>query len=407
MTDTTPPEGNQNHNPDAPTERMHTEHTGEHTNIEHTQAEHTGEHVSAEPTDAGQANAEQVGTERVNTQMSAPEPTTVAQPVAAAHETEPESERADYESTETLAYVPGEPVDYESVSAQDAPTEKVERITTVAEPVHTDNSHADGARSEAAYPASSPASTQSESTHAEAARDEAVAQKKDYTPDYVPAPVIVPTPAAASQTVVQPVAQQPTQQQTQQFAPTPIYVTAPTAPKTQGNRAAGILIGLIATAVFAGLYALVAFFISAAGAANIGDATSRFTDFLLLPVFYVPVIFFFLAFALLVAVLNRAGWWSYVLGGFLVAVVVYFSYLGGALLAVQAWTLTGSEAARFISTQWLNPGAIAAAIVAREVPIWFGAWIARRGRSVTAKNVAARQEYERQLAEGPQLARPV
>jgi hypothetical protein len=392
MTDTTPPEGNQNHNPDAPTERIHTEHTT---------PEHTGDHVSAAPTDADQTDAGQVGAERVNTEMSPPEPTTVAQPVPAAHETAPtpESERADYESTETAAYVPGEIVDYEPVSAQYAPTEKVERITTVAEP-------ADGAHSEAAY-ASSPASTQSESTHAEAARDEAVAQKKDYTPDYVPAPVIVPTPAAASQTVVQPVAQQPTQQQTQQFAPTPIYVTAPTAPKTQGNRAAGILIGLIATAVFAGLYALVAFFISAAGAANIGDATSRFTDFLLLPVFYVPVIFFFLAFALLVAVLNRAGWWSYVLGGFLVAVVVYFSYLGGALLAVQAWTLTGSEAARFISTQWLNPGAIAAAIVAREVPIWFGAWIARRGRSVTAKNVAARQEYERQLAEGPQLARPV
>jgi hypothetical protein len=388
MTDTTPPEGNQNHNTDAPTERIHTEHTdAEHTNAEQTNTE-----------------SEQVGSERLNTDMSTPEPVYVAESAAPADQTGHPTDHAPQESTETLAYVPGEPVEYESVSSQDAPTEKVERITTAAEPVHADSAH-----TEAAYAASTnTAPTQSEPTHAEAARDEAAAQKKDYTPEFVPAPVVVPTPAAASQTAVaqQPVTHQPTQQQTQQFAPTPIYVTAPTAPKTQGNRAAGILIGLIATAVFAGLYALVAFFISAAGAANIGDATARFTDFLLLPVFYVPVIFFFLAFALLVAVLNRAGWWSYVLGGFLVAVVVYFSYIGGALLAVQAWTLTGSEAARFISTQWLNPGAIAAAIVAREVPIWFGAWIARRGRSVTAKNVAARQEYERQLAEGPQLARP-
>ncbi|MGY4858095.1 hypothetical protein [Cryobacterium sp. AP23] len=358
MTNTTPPEGHENHNPDAPTERIDTEHT-----------------------DAEQSYAD----------TSAPEPTTVAEPIPTADESVPASEHGAHESAtdaDTAAYVPGEPVDYEPVSSQDAPTEKVERITTVAEPVHAEAAHA--------------APIVAEPTHAETARDEAVAQKKDYTPEYVP--TAVATTPAAGQTVVQPTVQQ--QQPTQQFAPTPIYVTAPTAPKTLGNRAAGILIGLIATAVFAGIYALVAFFISAAGAADFSDATSRFTDFLVLPVFYLPVIFFFLAFALLVSVLNRAGWWAYVLGGFLVAVIVYFSYIGGALLAVQAWTLTGSEAARFISTQWLNPGAIAAAIVAREVPIWFGAWIARRGRSVTAKNVAARQEYERQLAEGPQLARP-
>jgi hypothetical protein len=383
MTDTTPPEGHQNHNPDAPTEHINTEHiqaeqdapayeAPERTSTEHDSTEHT----STEQDAAAHHGAE----------TSAPEPTTVADPIltdetANERANEPVRETAE-PTTETAAYVPGEPVDYESTSAQDAPTEKVERIVPL------------------------PEATQVQPTHAEVARDEAVAQKKDYTPGIVAAPVVVPTPAASSQTVVQPVAQQPTQQQTQQFAPTPIYVTAPTAPKMLGNRAAGILIGLIATAVFAGLYALIAFFISAAGAASIGDATARFTDFLILPVFYLPVIFFFLAFALLVSVLNRAGWWAYVLGGFLVAVIVYFSYIGGALLAVQAWTLTGTEAARFISTQWLNPGAIAAAIVAREVPIWFGAWISRRGRSVTAKNAAARQEYERQLAEGPQLARP-
>ncbi|MET0955640.1 MAG: hypothetical protein ABWY68_06775 [Cryobacterium sp.] len=351
MTDTTPPEGNKNPNPDAPTEHID---TPDSTN---------------------------------------PEPTTVADPSKSVDQnvSEPVVETST-PTSETADYVPGEPIDYEpatpvATSASEAPTEKVERITN-AEPT--------------------------EPTAAEAARDEATAAQKDYTPTYVPAPtVVVPTPAAASQPAVQSPAQQqatvqqPVQQQpTQQFAPTPVYVTAPTPPKTLGNRAAGILIGLIATAVFAVVYALVAFFISAAGAVDVADATTRFTDFLVLPVFYVPVIFFFLAFALLVAILNRAGWWAYVLGGFIVAVIVYFSYLGGALLAVQAWTLTPSEAVRFMSNQWLNPGAIAAAIVAREVPIWFGAWIARRGRSVTAKNIANKQEYERQLAEGPQLARP-
>jgi len=338
MTDTTPTEGNKNHNPDAPSTPIHDDHT--------------------------------------------PEPTTVADPSKNVDEnvSEPYTEPADQTpEPETAAYVPGEPIDYEpapyTAADSDAPTEKVERLT--AEP---------------------------EATPAEVARDEAVAQQKDYTPAYVP------TPAAASQPLVQqPSAQQPSAEHytpTQQFAPTPVYVTAPTPPKTAGNRAAGILIGLIATAVFAVVYAVVAFVISASSAPTVAEATARFTDFLVLPVFYIPVIFFFLAFALLVAVLNRAGWWAYVLGGFLVAVVVYFSYIGGALLAVQAWTLTPAEAGRFVTTQWLNPGAIAAAIVAREVPIWFGAWIARRGRSVTAKNAAAKAEYERQLAEGPQLARP-
>ncbi|MGO4783451.1 hypothetical protein [Cryobacterium sp. W22_MBD10_FK3] len=330
MTDTTPPEGHKNDNPDAPTAQIHDE--------------------------------------------QSPEPTTVADPSATVDEPVREPLIEPPAPEHTAAYVPGEPIDYEpatpvTVNASEAPTEKVERLT--AEP-----------------------------TPAELARDEAVAEQKDYTPAYVP------TQAGATPEVARPTEQQPVQQPTQQFSQSPVYVTAPTPPKTLGNRAAGILIGLIATAVFAGVYALIAFFISAAGAATVADATTRFTDFLVLPVFYVPVIFFFLAFALLVAVLNRAGWWAYVLGGFLVAVVVYFSYIGGALLAVQAWNLTPAEAARFVSTQWLNPGAIAAAIVAREVPIWFGAWISRRGRSVTAKNIAAKADYERQLAEGPQLARP-
>jgi hypothetical protein len=389
MTDTTPPEGHQNHNPDAPTERL------------------DAERLETERLDAERLQAEHHRTEDDRAEAASPAPSTDADPITVDPTADvPMRETVEPVDEPVVDYVPGEPVDYDTASAQDAPTEKVERITVTpvgAEATHSQETLDEPARTERIQSASTDAGPGA--THAEAARDEAVAQKKDYTPSFVAAPTAAPVAVPASapgQTVVQPTAQQPTQQ----FAPTPIYVTAPTPPKTQGNRAAGILIGLIATVVFAGIYALVAFAISAAGAASISDATARFTDFLVLPVFYVPVIFFFLAFALLVAVLNRAGWWAYVLGGFLVGVVVYFAYIGGALLAVQAWTLTSTEAARFISTQWLNPGAIAAAVIAREVPIWFGAWIARRGRAVTAKNAAARSEYERQLAEGPQLTRP-
>lgn len=183
----------------------------------------------------------------------------------------------------------------------------------------------------------------------------------------------------------------------------PIYVQAPIPPKKRGNRGIGILIALLATVVYALIYAGVVFLIAAASSPSASAVVTNFSDYLIRPVFYIPVIFFFLAFALLIAIVNRGGWWAYVLFGFLVAVVVYFSYMGGALLTVQAWNFTPQEAAAFVRSHWLDPGAIAAAVIAREVPIWAGAWIARRGRAVTVRNAEARAEYDRQIAAGPQL----
>ncbi|RZU64118.1 hypothetical protein EV379_0412 [Microterricola gilva] len=189
-------------------------------------------------------------------------------------------------------------------------------------------------------------------------------------------------------------------------SPQPIFVQAPTPPANKGNRGIGILIGLLATLAFALLYAAGTYLISLSQNASVETASESFALFISKPVFYIPVIFFFGAFALLVAIVNRGGWWAYVLGGFAVAVIVYFSFIGGSLLTVNAWEMTPSQAAQFIAGQWLNPVAIIAAIAAREVPIWFGAWIAARGRKVTARNIEARREYDRVLAEGPTLTRP-
>jgi hypothetical protein len=190
----------------------------------------------------------------------------------------------------------------------------------------------------------------------------------------------------------------------------PIYVQAPTKPRDRSNRGGGILIALLATAVFAVLYAVAAFIIIGVASTTVAATVTGFSTFAALPVFYVPVIFFFLAYAALIALINRGGWWAHVLFGFFVAVVVYFSYIGGALLGLVLDGTTDNVAAadvsRFVASLWLNPGAIAAALIAREVPIWAGAWIARRGRRVTAKNLAARTEYDRLLADGPQVSRP-
>ncbi|SEM89065.1 hypothetical protein E3O25_10270 [Cryobacterium sp. TMT1-3] len=224
----------------------------------------------------------------------------------------------------------------------------------------------------------------------------------------VPEERIVATAAAVEQPVEDvPVAAAPTYTPPTQ---SPIYVQAPTKPKDRSNRGGGILIALLATVVFAVLYAVAAFIIIGVTSTSIAATVDGFSSVALLPLFYIPIIFFFLAFAALISLVNRGGWWAYVLFGFLVAVVVYFAYIGGALLGLvfdgRADGLSPAEIGRIVGTLWLNPGAIAAALIAREVPIWAGAWIARRGRRVTAKNLESRTEYERLLADGPHLTRP-
>jgi hypothetical protein len=184
-------------------------------------------------------------------------------------------------------------------------------------------------------------------------------------------------------------------------SPQAIYVQAPAEPKPRGNRGFGVLVGLIATVAFALLYAGISYLVILSQNPA-PDATRVLLQFLAQPVFWIPVIFFFLAFALLALALNRAAWWTWAVFGLLAAVIVYFSYIGGALLTVAAWQFTLAETGEFLANQWLSPYAIVAAIIARELPIWFGGWIAAHGRAVTERNRTAREEYERQLAAGPQ-----
>jgi hypothetical protein len=184
-------------------------------------------------------------------------------------------------------------------------------------------------------------------------------------------------------------------------SPQAIYVQAPAEPKPKSNRGFGVLVGLVATVLFALLYAGLSYLVILSQN-PLPDATRVLGQFLAQPVFWVPVLFFFLAFALLALVLNRAAWWTWAVFGLLIAVIVYFSYIAASLLTVGAWLFTPQEAADFLGDRWLDPYAIIAAIVARELPIWFGGWIAARGRTVGERNRQAREEYERQLEAGPQ-----
>ncbi|MGW9630845.1 hypothetical protein ACWGST_09080 [Agromyces sp. NPDC055520] len=189
-----------------------------------------------------------------------------------------------------------------------------------------------------------------------------------------------------------------------QPGPQTIYVQAPTPPKAKGNRGFGVLVALIGTVAFGVLYAAIAYALYVSYGAPAGEAIG-IAEFLVEPTFWAPVAAFFIGFALLAAIVNRGPWWTYAVFGLLVGVLVYFAYIGGALLAVQAWTLTLDQASEFISQRWLDPFAIIAAVIAREIPIWLGGWIAARGRAVTERNRLALEAYDRELAAGPQVQR--
>lgn len=175
------------------------------------------------------------------------------------------------------------------------------------------------------------------------------------------------------------------------------FVEEPEGPRKRGARGTGLWVTVVSTLVFAGLAGLL---LALWNNINIGlppFALDYFVAAWLTPAVIFSTTAFLLAYLLLNLIVNRAGWWAHVLGGFLVALVVYgatalglnFEYNGGweaGFREIFTFTRAGVwEAA-------ISPIAIAAFILAREVPIWFGGIVARRGRK-------QRRRYESELAD--------
>ncbi len=180
--------------------------------------------------------------------------------------------------------------------------------------------------------------------------------------------------------------------------PAPIYIQAPTPPKAQNNRWFGAMIGLLGALIFGVVYAGIIFLwllLSESSSAVVAAAEYFSTTW-----FVLPIIGFYLGFLLLAAVVNRGGWPGYVIGGFGVGLIAWLTLLGGALIN-QAWLLRPAEVSGFLADTVLSPQAIIVFIVAREVTIWVGAIVARRGAKVTIRNTEAKADYERRLAESP------
>lgn len=176
-----------------------------------------------------------------------------------------------------------------------------------------------------------------------------------------------------------------------------VYVTAPQPPRRKGNRGLGSLFAILATLVFAAVYAgLTALLILFVKPDGLGDAIG---EFLTGPLFYVPVLVFLVAMVLWALLANRASWWAWVLGSLIIAAVVYFATIGVLLLMAGGFGLTGSQAAGLFTGFALNPAVVIAALLAREVSVWSGAAISARGRKVRERNYEAWQEFEREEAQ--------
>jgi hypothetical protein len=208
--------------------------------------------------------------------------------------------------------------------------------------------------------------------------------------------------AAATPAATTPAAEEPTRAY---GGPQPIFVQAPEAPRPRGNRGAAGAIGLLAALSFAVLYlaATLGLRLLTEGLqiAELGSAAlSALTTWEL----WVPTAAFYVGFWFLGALINRGRWGHWVVWGLVVGVVAWGGYLLGELLAAPFWMIDARQSVVLLRDGVLAPLAIVAFVLGRELTIWFGAWVAARGRRVTELNAEAQREYERTLEAGPQLS---
>ena len=227
-----------------------------------------------------------------------------------------------------------------------------------------------------------------------------------YASSGLAAPLAAPAPVTASEPATEafgaPAAAAPAA-----FAsPQPIFVQAPEPPRPRGNRAAAGLIGLLAAVSFAVLY------LGAALAIGLLDRSLTFDTVVDSAIegltswwLWITTAVFFIGFWLLGAIINRGRWAHWVVWGLLIGFVAYGAHLVGQLFQAPFWQLTRTEGADLVEAQLVAPLAFAAFVIGRELTIWFGAWVAARGRRVSELNLEAQREYERTLEAGPTLAR--
>lgn len=181
-----------------------------------------------------------------------------------------------------------------------------------------------------------------------------------------------------------------------------VLVEEPLPPRRKGARAVGTAVALLATLIFAILFAA-AFFAVGYLFDRAFDPVQTLQDVWLRPSYLLPVIVFFLAYWIITLIVNRAGWWAHVLGAFLVALLVYAAHIAGAFMEQQggwaAFTALPTIDAASLAQLLLAPLSVLAFVIAREVPVWVGGIVARRGRKAREWNRQALDDFNAEHAE--------
>lgn len=233
-----------------------------------------------------------------------------------------------------------------------------------------------GAAAEHQAPATAPPAAPAAATAAYATQP----GEATWAPEPAPAPPLAPQPVA------------------------PIFLQRPEPPKRKSNRGVGILIALVGTVLFAVLWALAVVVVGAMLTPSSDFVPALIQFFTHQFAAWAPIVAFFVGMVVLIQIVNRARWWAYILGGLVVAIFVYLSYIGASLIDVNFLGRNAQEQALFLRQAWVNPFAVLAGVIAREVSIWTGAWLAARGRKLKARNAEAQADYEQQVADAQNQA---
>lgn len=214
--------------------------------------------------------------------------------------------------------------------------------------------------------------------------------------DDAPATALIP-PAEVTESVDEPVAAPAAKSSAQ-----PIFVQAPEPPRKRGNRGFSGVVALIATVIFALGYIATRLF-TGADAVGLDQVADRALEILPTPRVWVPIVVFFFAFWLLGAFLNTAKWGYWVIFGIFVGLASMAGHVFGEVVNADITKLTPSDAIALAGQSVATWPALVALVLGRELPVWFGGWIARRGRTVIAANAESQEEYQRTLEAGPQI----
>lgn len=175
--------------------------------------------------------------------------------------------------------------------------------------------------------------------------------------------------------------------------PKVVYFHAPAAPKKRNNRGIGSVLAIASALIFGALFVavVVLYFI-------FRNEPVSFR-FMAQPTFYVPVLLYAVGAVLLVVIVNRAGWAAYVLGSIFVGLWVYFGTVGIFVLSKGIILASPADANALWVAALTDPLVIAAAFIAREVSMWTGALIARRGRRLRSRNAEAHAAWQQDIAD--------